>query len=408
MIAAARMLAMSASLAARSGPSPPQAWDLRIDASELADDSQLWHSKQQALLRAYQARYVLLPQSGPTQGLLERLRHHYDPQQMSELEALRWPLEAELIVPRLESARAIAAGQDFEGYLQTLLPSLRNAPENPFIHYLRGSPQRAAHYRNFLLQSSADLLAEASASALGVIGEFGPAQSALFRILLDEFGHGIHERKHSVLYRTTMRDFGLCDSYNGYWPWFDTVTLELHNTIHFLFQNPRNIFLQVGFLLFAETAYQRSTADHWRYLREFHPNSDARYFAEHAHIDLHHTRMVIEEVAAPLIAAHGKEVAAEFIAGAELTRRVFADAERQQLAVCAAFDLAVAQGKAWTALPNLLQMGAGLTPASAAQHGGTLPVQVGAIGMLADAQVFANFPVGTYGRTQPRDTAATQ
>ena len=56
---------------------------------------------------------------------------------------------------------------------------------------------------------------------------------------------------------------------------------------------------------------------------------DARYFGEHAHIDLHHTRMVIDEVVAVYGgAATAPRSGAEIVAGAELTRGAFADAGR--------------------------------------------------------------------------------
>jgi hypothetical protein len=398
MIGAAQIADAGARLAARAGPHPPAAWDLRVDWDGLDEDpGALRHAKHQVLMRAYQARYMLLPDASPGGCIVERLRRHHDPVEMAALEALRHGLEAELIGPQVAEARLAAAGRDLGAYVRALLPELRARPEDSFIAALRASPHGEAHYRNFLVQSSADLLAEASASALGVAGEFGPAQSALFCILIDEFGYGTHGRKHSVLYRATMRGFGLCDTYNACWPLFDTGALELHNAIHHLFQNPRNFFMQVGFLLFAETAYQRSTLDHFRYLREFHPEVDARYFGEHAHIDLHHTRMVIEEVAVPLVAAHGPAAGAEIVAGAEFTRRAFDAAGAHLLAVTRAFDIAAACGKAVYAAPDLGRLGAGVTPATALSRG-PVALQVGGIGVVTDARAFALFPPGAFGR----------
>ena len=398
MIGAADIAAIGRRLTERSGSDPTAVWDLRIDAANLAAGG-LRHARHQALMRAYQARYVLLPQTAPDGALLARLRRHYDPHEMARLEALRIALEDELIAPQVEAARRATAGVDLTAYAAALPGEIRAAPENAFTAWLRGTPHREHHYRNFLLQSSADLLAEASASALGVVGEFGPAQSALFRILIDEFGYGAHGKKHSVLYRAVMTDFGLSDEYNACWPWFDTAALELHNTIHHLFQNPRHIFLQVGFLLFAETAYQRSTADHFRYLREFHPQADARYFGEHAHIDLHHTRMVIEEVAAPLAATYGAEVGAEIVAGAELTRAAFDRAGSHLLAVSCAFDAALETGEAVASVPDRAQLGQPLTPAAAASLGDRpARIQVGGLGLVTRTKTFADFPTGAFGR----------
>ena len=390
MIGADAIAEMGGRLAARAGAAPPPAWDLRIDAAR--DPAGLIHAKHQALMRAYQGRYILLPREAPGGSIVERLRAHYDPDEMARLDALRRGLETELLAPLAERARAAAAGVGLADYVERLLPELRAAPEAPFIAWLRTCPEREAHYRNFLIQSSADLLAEASASALGVVGEFGPPQSALFRILIDEFGYGAHGHKHAVFYQAVMRDFGLSDDYNAYWPLFDTAALELHNAIHFLFQNPANFFLQVGFLLYAETAYQRSTADHFRYLREFHPTVDATYFGEHAHIDLHHTRMVVDEVAKPFVETYGPAAGEEIVAGAELTRTAFDAAGAHLLAVSQAFDAAAAAGQARYAAPDLAMLGRGVTPGAA-----TGPVQVGGLGVV-EAAAFVDFPRGAFGR----------
>lgn len=398
MIQPADMTAVGDRLAARSGASPTPVWDLRTGPSDLETDAAaLRHVQHLTLMRAYQARYMLLPTVAPGGSIVEQLRRHYDPAEMARLERLRPELEAELVAPLTAKARAKAQGRDWREYAERLKTEVRDQAENPFVAHLRQSPNREAHYRQFLAQSSADLLAEASASALGVVGEFGAPQSALFRILIDEFGYGVHGKKHSVLYRAVMRDFGLPDEYNACWPLFDTAALELHNAIHHLFQNPANFFLQIGFLLYAETAYQRSTQDHFRYLREFHPAADARYFGEHAHIDLHHTAMVIDEVAAPLVETYGAEVGTEIVAGAELTRAVFAAAGDHMLASAVAFDAAVAAGEAAADAPDFSRVGAGVTPTGAAGLEADERLQVGGLGKV-EAGAFAGFPQGAYAR----------
>jgi len=381
---------LAVTLQAAAGPEPCAAFDGRIDS--VGDDPALaTFVKHQALMRAYQARYVLLPPEAPAGGVLAPMLRHHDEARLATLAALRPRLEAELIAPCAPQGQG-----DVAAFIQVMLSEIRDAPENPFTAFLAGADHRDDHYRNFLVQSSPDLLAEASASALGVVGEYGEPQAALFRILIDEFGYGVHGKKHSVLYRATMRSFGLDDAYNGYWPWFDTQALALHNAIHWLFQNPRNVFRQVGFLLYAETAYQRSTLAHHRYLRQFHPDADARYFAEHAHIDLHHTRMVIDEAVGPLVARFGAEAGAEIIAGAAFTKAAFAQAGDHLLAVSRAFAAAGSAAYGAPAYPRS-RLGRPVTPVSdlAAIHG---PVQVGALGALHDPREFAAFPQAAIGR----------
>jgi hypothetical protein len=379
---------LAAVLAEGSGPTPAAAFDARIDV--VGDDpSLLTFVKHQALMRCYQARFVLLPDHAPAGGVLGPMLRHYDERRLKILAEFRPRLESELVAP------LVLPGQDDVGtYIAAMLADIRGGPENAFVGFLVRAAHHEDHFRNFLVQSSPDLLAEASASALGVIGEYGEPQSALFRILIDEFGYGSHGKKHSVLYRATMKSFGLEDVYNAYWPWFDTEALALHNAIHWLFQNPRNFFKQIGFLLYAETAYQRSTLAHHRYLCEFHPEADARYFGEHAHIDLHHTRMVIDEAVTPLVARFGPEAGAEIIAGAELTKAAFARAGDHLLGVSSAFAAAPSAAFGVTGDPRK-NFGRPVTPSSPLDAS---PVQVGVLGVLKDGRDLAHFPPGSIGR----------
>lgn len=385
-------------LSARSGGRPAPIYDLRIDHPGLevhATPQLRRHVAHQALMRSYQGRFVLLPGEAVNVSILEALNARYDPDATLRLDAHRAALEAELLGDQVNSARRAASRRICATYIPEMLVTIRETPTGGFLGWLNDQPARAHHYRNFLIQSSADLLAEASASALGVIGEFGPPQSALFRILIDEFGYGTHDKKHSVLYRKTLRGFGVNEEYNACWPLFDTVALELHNTIHSMFQSPRYLFRQIGFLLYAETSYQVSTGQHYRYLRRHHPEVDATYFGEHAHIDIHHSQMVIDEVVTPLVDRFGPEAGGEVILGAELTRAAFADADTHLLAVAQAFAQAEADGSARYAAPREHLGSHGLATPDAPGEGA---VWIGGIGVLEDAARLAAFPDGATGR----------
>jgi hypothetical protein len=389
-------LILGADLRERTGNAPPAVYDLRIDELSLADSHSpqlLEHVQHQALMRSYQGRFVLLPDVA-IGSVVEQMRRHYDAGAMLRLDQHRSALETALIGPMALRVVEELTIQTCASYIDDMLLGIRSAPTGDFLLWLDGVDAREHFYRNFLIQSSTDLLAEASASALGVIGEYGPPQSALFRILIDEFGYGVHDKKHSVLYRKTLLGFGLSEHYNGYWPLFDTPALALHNLIHSLFQSPRNFFRQIGFLLYAETSYQRSTGDHYRYLRKYHPEVDATYFGEHAHIDIHHSDMVVNEVVKPLVARFGEDVGQEIILGAELTRVAFEFADQHLLAVSQAFDAAVQAGEAGFGLAEVKATGRCVTPESAV---GSARLQIGGIGHIS-AAAFASFPAGSIGR----------
>ena len=394
------LLDIGQSLSARAGTDPPSVYDVRTDYESLRESEHADLVKfvaHQTLMRSYQGRYVLLPSVAPQESIVARLQHHYDPGRLMRLDALRAELEDTLIAPLVSQAREVAVGTDCAAYVADLVPNIKAAPPSSFVAFLSNSPWRAHHYRNFLIQSSVDLLAEASASALGIVGEYGEPQSALFRILIDEFGYGVHNKKHSVLFRSTLRGFDLSEEYNAYWPLFDTQTLELHNVIHFMFQSPRNLFLQIGFLLYAEASYQRSTEEHFRYLKRFHPSVDGHYFGEHAHIDIHHSAMVAEEVVAPLVSKFGQEVGLEIVAGAELTRLSFERAGDHLLAVTSAFENAAEIGLAnFGMCASLSAPGRCVVPA--AESFGVRTLQIGGIGVLTDPSAFKMFPTTCVGR----------
>jgi hypothetical protein len=387
-------------LSARAGAAPPLVYDVRTDAASLvtSDNAELQkYVQHQTLMRSYQGRYVLLPSAAPSESIVARLHRHYDPREISRVDVMRADLEDFLIVPLVESARKIAAGQDCAAYVSNLVPALKESPPSAFLAFLEQSQSRMHHYRNFLIQSSVDLLAEASASALGVIGEYGEPQSALFRILIDEFGYGTHGKKHSVLFRSTMRGFDLSEEYNTYWALFDTPTLELHNVIHFMFQSPRNLFLQIGFLLYAEASYQRSTEEHFRYLKRFHPGVDAHYFGEHAHIDIHHSAMVADEVVTPLVSKFGPEVGTEIVVGAELTRMAFERSGQHMLDVTTAFEEASRDGAAEFGMrADLTATGGCTVPTEAVIARRAL--QIGGIGIITDPAAFKRFPLSSVAR----------
>lgn len=397
MITVTALQEQSRSLAARSGNIA--IYDLRMDGTGLEGAPQrLIYAKHQALLRSYQGRYVLLPSQAPEGDIIAALSQRYDPRAMLSLDAMRADLEDELIAPILAAASERVVGQDARSYMERLLPEIRNTPPSAFLSYLDASPHREHHYRNFLIQSSADLLAEASASALGVVGEFGEPQSALFRILIDEFGYGEHGKKHSQLFRKTLSGFDLNTEYNAYWPLWDTPALAIHNTIHCLFQSPRHFFKQVGFLLFAETAYQQSTGEHFRYLKKHHPSVDGTYFGEHAHIDIHHTRMVVEEVVAPLVDKFGPTAGHEILIGAEATRAVFKAGDAHMLGLAKAFDAAADLGHAVYGLSARIPDGEAVTPGTVQASDGAF--QVGGIGRVSNPVAFAGFPEGAVGRKE--------
>jgi hypothetical protein len=63
-------------------------------------------------------------------------------------------------------------------------------------------PERAC--RGLLIQVAGDFLSEASASSRNILGKYGEIQSEFFKIVIDDYGYGVHPAKHSTLFENTL------------------------------------------------------------------------------------------------------------------------------------------------------------------------------------------------------------
>ncbi len=129
------------------------------------------HLNHQALMRSYQGRFVLLPTSDFS-GSIVAMRQHYAPAAMAAVDAERDELEQTLIEPHI--AALAVNHQTAADFIKTMLTRIQTNESNPFLSWLDTCPDRTHHYRNFLIQSGTDLLAEASRIRTAVIGEYGP------------------------------------------------------------------------------------------------------------------------------------------------------------------------------------------------------------------------------------------
>ncbi len=83
-----------------------------------------------------------------------------------------------------------------------------------------------------------------------VLGVYGPVQSEWFTILIDEYGYGVHDQKHSTLY--TLRSVGLNTEPHHYWEYCRASALAANNYFHHLGSERRFFFHHVGALIHSE------------------------------------------------------------------------------------------------------------------------------------------------------------
>jgi len=177
-------------------------------------------------------------------------------------------------------------------------------------------PKRAA--RNWLIQFAPDFLSEASPMIRNVLGYYGPVQSEWFKIIIDEYGYGVHDTKHSTLFEHTMASAGLSADLHRYWQYYLTSSLMMSNYFHYLGKNHELFFRYLGALYYTETTLVDFCQQAAGLLTEvFGDQADVRYFTEHIHIDTHHSRMAMEKLIMPIVDYCGESVIPEIVRGFE-------------------------------------------------------------------------------------------
>ena len=147
-------------------------------------------------------------------------------------------------------------------------------------------------------------------------GAYGEIQSAIFNILIDEYGASVHANKHSTLFENTMKSVGLDSSVHHYWQFYHPTSLSMTNYFHYVTKNKRFFFRYLGALFYTESSLVNTTKKQSQMLkRVFGKNVDTQYFDEHHHIDQHHGEMALRRVVIPALEQFGDVVAKEIIQG---------------------------------------------------------------------------------------------
>jgi nitrosourea synthase len=193
------------------------------------------------------------------------------------------------------------------------------------------NPQRAACA--LLIQVAGDFLSEASASTRNILGKYGDIQSELFKIVIDDYGYGVHQAKHSTLFENTLATCGLRSDVHAYWQFYLSSSLALNNYYHYVSRDHSKYFRAIGAIAVAEAMFSHTCREISRMLRAvFGKPVDTYYFDEHFHIDAHHGRMAFDHVVAPAIAKHGDSVIPEIVRGMEELQLITALADEDFLA----------------------------------------------------------------------------
>jgi hypothetical protein len=288
---------------------------------------------QRLLTSIYEADLMFLPKSGLAQKWSD-FTSFYSPSNRALGEVIRPSLERFAFGFLDEEVEV--SGNWTRDSLETFLRSLQerdiSQPSRAEEAILKSSdPQRAA--RTWLIQFAPDFLSEASPMIRNLLGYYGAAQSEWFKIVIDEYGYGVHQTKHSTMFERTLESVGLRADLHHYWQYYLTSSLMLNNYFHYLGKNHELFFRYLGALYYTETTLvdfcKRATST---LTNVFGDEVDVSYFTEHAHIDTHHGRMALEKLILPIVEAHGDSVIPEIVRGyeefqvlADIADRDFAD-----------------------------------------------------------------------------------
>lgn len=288
---------------------------------------------QRLLTSINEADLMFLPKGGLV-GKWDDFKKFYSPTNRALGEIIRPQLER-FAFGFLDDEVAVTGAWTRESlceFLRTLDARDRTTPSLSEIAIEKSSdPQRAA--RNWLIQFAPDFLSEASPMIRNILGNYGRFQSEWFKIIIDEYGYGVHETKHSTLFEDTLASVGLKDDLHHYWQYYLTGSLLMNNYFHYLGRNHERFFRYLGALYYTETTLvdfcQRAAG---LLTQVFGHGADVRYFTEHVHIDDHHGRMALENVILPIVDAYGPSVIPEIVRGfeefqvvAEIADRDFAE-----------------------------------------------------------------------------------
>jgi hypothetical protein len=272
---------------------------------------------QRLLTSIYEADLMFLPRSELNREKYADFKLFYSPTNRARGEQIRPALE-KFAFGFLDDEVTIS-GDWNEAALETLLRDLdkrdRNVPLQAELAIEQSrDPMRAA--RMWLIQFAPDFLSEASPMLRNLLGNYGGAQSEWFKIIIDEYGYGVHDTKHSTLFERLLESVGLRADIHHYWQYYLPGSLMLNNYFHYLGKNHELFFRYLGALYYTETTLVEFCGRAAKLLTSvFGDSVDVEYFTEHVHIDVHHGQMALNNLIIPIVKKCGPAVIPEILRG---------------------------------------------------------------------------------------------
>jgi len=299
----------------------PRVHELKIDInlSELLNNN--LHKESLELLKIYEKDYLFIPKN--VSSALRYLNEHYD-QNKIDHERLRLRYLEKKVFGHIDdvlSNISFTCTKDeainfFQDIIDEEHRALNSTDLDPTLQLIMSSKNPEIHLRKLIVQFAIEFLSEGSAMTQFSGGSFGPLQSSLFRILIDEMGEGIFSKKHSRLYEQTMSSIGYSDICGRYKDYFDTSMLHVTNYIYYLSSNKKYFFRFLGSVLRNEACFINWQKQLGIVSKQvFGEKIDQRYFDVHALVDQDHGNWSLETLIKPAIQMYGEEIIPEIMRG---------------------------------------------------------------------------------------------
>lgn len=264
----------------------------------------------------YEAETVLLPEQGLA-GLHDDFELFYG----ADLRALRESSVSELerfafaCLTDAVDISGTATTETLDAYFQHVVAEAETGP-SPALTAIAAARDRETAADLYLVQLALDGLTEASAMSRNLAGAYGPEQSALFKIFIDEFGYGVHDAKHTTIFAKLLRSRGMATHVHAYWNFYLAGPLATNNYYYYLSRDHAKFFRYAGAVTYAEAVFAPAFVEMIKVYRDiFGADVDLHYCDEHAHIDEHHGRITREQVLLALAERHGPRVIPELLRG---------------------------------------------------------------------------------------------
>lgn len=224
------------------------------------------------------------------------------------LSQLEWPWQ------RWLAARVPREGlddSDAAGVLRTFARRDLTPSDSADARWLAEDMNRAG-YRRLLEIASLHGLVEASPLSRAVAGAFGSVQVTLFRILMEEYGAGRAEKKHSAFFARMLQGEGLSPTPEAYFASVPWEVLSAINHAFYLTEYKRNYLRFCGAFTYTELSTPVSFRGYAAAAKRLGLSDGQRdYWSLHIREDERHGAWMVEEVALPLLErfpAHRREV----------------------------------------------------------------------------------------------------